>query len=381
MKKHKVLVVDDDSRVLNALKREINSFKIAENLDLYFFESPGHALNFIECNDDIVLVISDLKMPGISGDDLLMRMRNLVPDSSAILLSAYSDMAAITKSIGTGLVSFLHKPWNSFHLMNEISRGVEMCTTKRIMKQYIREINRELNYYGEFQRSLMLNGLPRHEKLDFDAHTVTLPHHNCSSDFYTVIKTDKNRFIYLLADGDGPGFKASSKTIILRTLLNEFLDDLDDLRNLSPGPLLDHLNSRIYRHTGSSGSETIQCCALMVDLDFLNITVAGGGGIVPLINRSASTFIIDVNGPSLGSAESHEYGEVMETLVPGDRIVMYSDGLGKLHESYGVVHRLIRNNNMNDSFIDDVFEELSKIQKGGSAGDDMTILSVKFIQD
>ncbi|MDC7238770.1 MAG: fused response regulator/phosphatase [Spirochaetales bacterium] len=378
MRKHKVLVVDDDNKVLNALRREINSFSISENLDLLFFNSPENALNYINCNDNISLVITDMKMPVMNGDELLLNMRKKTPDSSAILLSAYTDIDAITSSIGAGLVSFVQKPWNSSHLMNEINRGVEMCSMKRIMKQYIRDISNDLNAYGSFQKSLVRNGIPRHEKIEFDVYTETLPHQSSSSDYYTAIKIDNNRFLYFLADGNGPGFKSSSKILILRTILKEYIDGCDDIRNLTPKVLLEHLNSKLHSHLEQSTGETVQCCALLVDLEFNNITAAAGGRIIPMLIRSASTYAIEATGPSLGNTSDQSYEEVMYSLHSGDRIVMYTDGLTTLEKQFGPFHRLMRKYSMNESFIDDLLVDIRDFLKDRVLIDDMTIMTFRI---
>ncbi|MDC7231682.1 MAG: SpoIIE family protein phosphatase [Spirochaetales bacterium] len=377
MKKYKVIIVDDDKGVLHALKREIKSFSNLTHLDFYFFETPQSVFDFLKYNKDIALVITDQRMPVMSGEQLLLKMRKSNPDCSAILLSAYSDIDAISKSVGAGLVSFLQKPWNSTYLMNEIIRGVDVFKMKQIMKQYIRDVNRELRSCGKFQKSLMKKGLPKHEQLDFTVRSICQPHQYSSSDIYKIIKIDRNRFLYFLADGDGPGFKAASKTFILWTLLNEILMETDNPGTLSPGNLLKILNSKIYQHIGHLNNETVQCCAFMLDLEFMTITSAGGGRIVPLILRSANVFSIEVSGPALGIHEDFDYEESMSGILPDDRIVMYTDGLSDLQEQYGVVHRYMREHCMKQSFTDDVMDALKKLLNNKPASDDMTLMAVQ----
>jgi len=377
MEKDKVIVVDDDQMVLHALKRELKSFPLTQKRELYFFASSQEALNFIKKNQNICLIITDQRMPQISGDELLSSVRLSHPDTSAILISAYSDLGGIIKSIGSGIVSFIEKPWNSTHLMNEIYRGIETYKLKRIKRTYITKLSKELQQYGKFQNTIMKQGLPMHNRLEFSVITEPVPPFSSCGDFYYVLKIDNDNFIYLMGDAGGPGMNGSAKTFIIRTILNELACSESEQTYLTPAELLQYLNERIYRQFGDMVSKGIQCAAILFDFKFMNITAAGAGHIQKYILRNPAIINIDGGGPALGVDLGYQYEESMIEMLANDRMIMYTDGMTEIQNDYGIVHKSFLEFSSEEHFTDRVINNIKIFMKGRAFFDDMSLLSVK----
>lgn len=73
---------------------------------------------------DILLVLLDLSMPGISGEETFRQLRQLNPDVRVILSSGYNQIEATRRFIGKGLAGFLQKPYNARQLVSEIKQGI-----------------------------------------------------------------------------------------------------------------------------------------------------------------------------------------------------------------------------------------------------------------
>jgi serine/threonine-protein kinase len=115
----RVLFVDDEERILTALK---NIFRAKYHV--LTAANGQEALDFIK-KFRIPVIVSDQRMPGMQGVELLRQARELSPDSVRILLTGYSDLASIVGSINEGEVyRFISKPWDNQELQNVIAEAV-----------------------------------------------------------------------------------------------------------------------------------------------------------------------------------------------------------------------------------------------------------------
>jgi len=129
IRKARILVVDDDERILSALK------SIFRQRYHVFVTTDGHkALDFLR-RYQMHVIISDQRMPIMLGVDLLRQSRDISPRSVRILLTGYSDLASIVGSINDGEVyRFINKPWDDHALQTLVSEAVtialELADTK-----------------------------------------------------------------------------------------------------------------------------------------------------------------------------------------------------------------------------------------------------------
>jgi two-component system NtrC family sensor kinase len=121
MEKIKILFVDDEQNVLNALKRLfadddytiLTSTTGFEGLDIIQEESPQ-------------IIVSDYRMPGINGIDFLRKAYIRNPDAIRIILSGYADTAVVIEAINEGQIyKLIPKPWNDDELKIAISNAVD----------------------------------------------------------------------------------------------------------------------------------------------------------------------------------------------------------------------------------------------------------------
>ncbi|RLC48055.1 MAG: hypothetical protein DRH57_02910 [Candidatus Cloacimonadota bacterium] len=131
-KRPQLIVIDDDEFVLTVvtaiLKREF---------DVFAFSTPSEALDFLEQHaDKIDIVISDQKMPSMSGVELLAKVKDKYSHISRVILSGASDKFDVADAINIAEVDkFLFKPINSRLLLFSINEVME----KRTLEQKIKE--------------------------------------------------------------------------------------------------------------------------------------------------------------------------------------------------------------------------------------------------
>lgn len=115
MNKPVLLVVDDDAQVLAAVRRDLRS-RYREHYVIVSASSGEEALATIKelkaRGDSLAMVISDQRMPGIQGTEVLAQTRDVYPLARRVMLTAYSDIEAAIKAINKAhLDYYLSKPW------------------------------------------------------------------------------------------------------------------------------------------------------------------------------------------------------------------------------------------------------------------------------
>ena len=116
MTKPAILVVDDDPQVLAAVRRDLRS-RYRESYTIVSASSGEEALTTIRelktRGDALAIVISDQRMPGMQGTDVLAQSLDVYPLARRVLLTAYSDIDAAIKAINVAhLDHYLSKPWD-----------------------------------------------------------------------------------------------------------------------------------------------------------------------------------------------------------------------------------------------------------------------------
>lgn len=107
--KKKLLLVDDDEGVLNALRRRLRT------LQLEITAQPDVITAISQCQQQqFDLIIADQRMPQMEGTDFLREVRRLQPRARCVLMSGYCDFDAVTRAFNDGLIDqFIAKPWDS----------------------------------------------------------------------------------------------------------------------------------------------------------------------------------------------------------------------------------------------------------------------------
>lgn len=106
MPKARVLIVDDDANLLSSMRRQF-----AAKYDLVTAQSGQEALEIMAANEPFSVLVSDLKMPGMDGIQLLSRAAELFPDTIRILLTGFADLQNAMDAVNRGFIfRFLNKP-------------------------------------------------------------------------------------------------------------------------------------------------------------------------------------------------------------------------------------------------------------------------------
>ena len=130
MSKPIILCVDDEKVVLKSLKTQLKS--AFGNAYVYeMAESAADALELIdELNDNeisLILILSDWLMPGMKGDEFLVRVHQKFPNIVKIMLTGQADKAAVNRAFEeANLHQCLQKPWSESELIETIKTALSL---------------------------------------------------------------------------------------------------------------------------------------------------------------------------------------------------------------------------------------------------------------
>lgn len=133
----RILIVDDEEHVLNALRRLLSH--AAREIKVDLFSAPEEALNKAR-HTPYDLALSDYRMPGMNGVQFLKAFRTIQPNAARLILSGHADLNGLIGAINdAGISRFIAKPWNDEELVSTIMQTLaqreEAMETQRLADQ------------------------------------------------------------------------------------------------------------------------------------------------------------------------------------------------------------------------------------------------------
>lgn len=174
---HNILLVDDEESILKALKRLLSSL----DAKIYLTTDSSEALKLIQENE-VSLIISDQRMPGMTGVELLNKTIDISPDTIRILLTGYADIDATIDAINSGAVKYyLNKPWDDEMLLGRVQESLDFYSVFKENKR-LNELTIEQNKkLQEFNNTL-------EQKVDEQTSKIKMQNEELNKSFMETIK-------------------------------------------------------------------------------------------------------------------------------------------------------------------------------------------------
>ncbi len=214
--KHSILCVDDELDNVEALERLFR-----KKYQVYKATSGEDALKIL-AQHPVTVIISDQRMPNMTGVEFLTKSTQIQSDAIRILLTGYTDINSVIAAINSGQIyRYVTKPWDSVDLENAIDKAVE----RFVVGAELKEKNKALETANEQLKSL------DKAKSDF----MMLVNHELKTPL-TAIMSFSDLLKETKLDPDQTKFlsRIQSATSRLETLVNDVLDFLSAESNLTP---------------------------------------------------------------------------------------------------------------------------------------------------
>lgn len=165
MNKPVIICVDDEQIILNSLKKQLERH-FGDSFSYEFTESADEAMEVITDlvaeGRQVVMVISDQIMPGITGDQLLINVHATHPQSVKILLTGQAALESAVNAINNAnLYRYLTKPWEEKDFLLTVEKGVQ----KFFLQQ---EVKRQIEVFQKFVPKALLEHLGKQNILDIE---------------------------------------------------------------------------------------------------------------------------------------------------------------------------------------------------------------------
>lgn len=135
MKRHSLLIVDDEKEILRSL-----TLTFAEDYEVVTASSGIEALKILE-KQDIALVIADHRMPGMTGAELLEHVLKVNPNIIRMILTGYTDTTSLIQAINRGhIYQYITKPWERQELRIVVRRALESYELTLENQRLLREL-------------------------------------------------------------------------------------------------------------------------------------------------------------------------------------------------------------------------------------------------
>ncbi|WP_424961186.1 response regulator [Ekhidna sp.] len=399
-KKFSLLYVDDEATNLRVFKANFRKF-----FNVYTSTNPIEAIDILN-EEDIQVIVTDQRMPEMTGTQFLEKILPDHPDVIKIILTGFTDIEAIKDGINRcGIFKYITKPWNFDEMKGVLERAVdtyqqaieseehmqeleesnvELENRVRARTEELNKINKRLidsiRYAGLLQQSMLPNDryLSRQfkdhfvifeTKYLFSEEFVWTTRLNFRSEDYTVVS---------LIEFDGKGIVGSLKTLIADSVLNYLTHDRKIFHS---GEIINELKYEL----DAAGSDELQCdikvSVAVFDHNANTLQFSGINQDMLVFNDQKTTL--------LKGEESDHFEDAIADKIPiepGASYYMYSngyynqeneDGVKFTYEKYEEMLKSIQDKPMSEQR-DFLMSNLQTWKAGSSLNDDISIIGFKL---
>lgn len=374
----KILVVDDEPDLEHLVRQKFRREIREQKFEFFFAQNGVEALQQLQQNPGIDLVLTDINMPEMDGLTLLTKLKELQnPLLRSVIVSAYGDMENIRTAMNRGAFDFVIKPIDLGDLEITIHKSLDdLFKLKEAIqsRDELLTLQHELDIARTIQMSLLPKKFPEHP--DFDIYAEMIPAREVGGDFYDFFLIDLDHLGFAIGDVSGKGvpaalFMAVSKTVLKSTAL----------KGLAPEACLAQVNRML--HLESIASMFVSIFYGIFNLRTGEVTYCNGGHLPPFkIDQNGQPTAIETTGNlALGVMANATYGTKTVQLLPGEGLFLYTDGIteacGANQEEFGedrLAHSLQQPVQSAAALTEAVHTAVRQFSTGLPQTDDLTML-------
>ena len=140
--KQTILIVDDNEESLKAIKRALQ-----KDYRVIISDKGSKAIELLK-KEAIDITITDLKMPGVDGMDVLEKTKEIDPEISVIMLTAYGTIENAVDAMKAGAVDYLLKPVDVFELRTRVKKIIQNKALHREINYLRAQVNKKYGFHN-----------------------------------------------------------------------------------------------------------------------------------------------------------------------------------------------------------------------------------------
>lgn len=265
-------------------------------------------------------------------------------------------------------------------LTNLFGRATHNLVLRGQLQEALEEVERELTVVADIQRSLLPPRMPAIPTLDLAAHYQTA--RQAGGDYYDFFALPDGRWGVLVADVSGHGTPAAVVMAVTHSIAHAFPGP-----PAPPGELMRFLNGKLAGRRVVGAATFVTAFYGIYDPATRRLTYSSAGHNPPRLRLASSGEIVGLDEAQslpLGIEPTETYTDHSRTLEPGDRLILYTDGLTEAHRDAGGMfgeagldRALAKPAPDAAGTLGHILADLHAFTKGRSADDDMTVLSIR----
>lgn len=320
---YRILVVDDEPDLEHLVQQRMRREMRAGLYSFKFAHNGVEALELLEKDTGIDMVLSDINMPQMDGLTLLEQIPTVNPNIRSVIISAYGDMKNIRTAMNRGAFDFITKPIDFQDLRVTIERTLRHLVLWRealASRNKLVALQNELDIASQMQKSILPTVFP--DRPSYHTFANMVPAREVGGDFYDILHLDDDRVGLAIADVSDKGVHAALFMMSSRTLLKGAA-----IGNFEPGKVLHEVNNLLCENNEASMFVTVFYGVF--NPANKTLTYANGGHNPPLIVHpdGSSMPLPTTKGAILGVTVDAPYEQNSVTLDSGDIVVLYTDGV------------------------------------------------------
>ncbi len=336
--RYKILVVDDEPDLEHLVRQRMRRDVRAGHYAFAFARNGVEALDRLNEDPDIDMVLTDINMPQMDGLTLLEQIPKVDPNIRSVIVSAYGDMKNIRTAMNRGAFDFITKPIDFHDLRITIERTLHHLKLWRealASRDKLVALQNELRVANEMQQSILPTIFPNRPGCQVFAHME--PAREVGGDFFDVVNLEDGRVGLAIADVSDKGVPAALFMMSSRTLLKGAA-----IGTPNPAEALNEVNRLLEQDNEAAMFVTVFYA--VYDPKSRSLTYANGGHNPPLIVHADgnATVLPQTDGIALGVMPHIHYAQNAVTLLPGDVLVLYTDGVTEAVNAQGEEFGLAR---------------------------------------